>query len=307
MKEIGASSIDNNEKYKIDLAKIKIIFECLDVSHSTKEDYLNRIPMFLNYIKNKSLNYNSFLEYKKYLKSRNDYTVSTKNKYLAVARVLLKECNRRGYIPSDITQNIRSFKQIKRHKKNGLDSSEIEKLSIYLGEMENNPDNDRIKAIISLLVFQGLRQVEISRLDINDLDLLRQTVLIKGKGNDDKEIIYLHPETTKHIRNYLKSNSIKDGALFLSKSNNSHNKRITTRGLRMLIKKVLKDLEINKTVHGFRHYFTTNLIKSHKGDLLKVANYTRHRSLEMLQVYNDNIEMEEDLPNYYKTFAGVKF
>jgi hypothetical protein len=29
--------------------------------------------------------------------------------------------------------------------------------------------------------------------------------------------------------------------------------------------------------------------------------------LEMLQIYNDNIKMEEDLPNYYKTFAGVKF
>ncbi|GAG15279.1 unnamed protein product, partial [marine sediment metagenome] len=35
--------------------------------------------------------------------------------------------------------------------------------------------------------------------------------------------------------------------------------------------------------------------------------YTRHKCLEMLQVYNDNIEMENDLPRYYKTFKGVKF
>jgi len=26
-----------------------------------------------------------------------------------------------------------------------------------------------------------------------------------------------------------------------------------------------------------------------------------------LQVYNDNIEMENDLPKYYKTFKGIKF
>jgi len=72
----------------------------------------------------------------------------------------------------------------------------------------------------------------------------------------------------------------------------------------MIIKKVLNGLEIDKNMHGFRHYFTTTLIKNYKGDLLRVAQYTRYRSLEMLQIYNDNIEIEKDLPKYYKTFAG---
>jgi len=49
------------------------------------------------------------------------------------------------------------------------------------------------------------------------------------------------------------------------------------------------------------------LLKNYQGNLLRVAQYTRHKSLEMLQVYNDNIEMENDLPKYYKTFKGVKF
>ena len=151
--------------------------------------------------------------------------------------------------------------------------------------------------------------MEIVRLDVKDIDLIRKTALIKGKGQDDKEIIYLHPETVKHIRYYLKKNNLKDSPLFICKSNNNKNKnkRITTRGLRMIIKKVLDDLEIDKCVHGFRHYFTTTLIKNYKGDLLRVAQYTRHRSLEMLQIYNDNIKMEADLPNYYRTFSGVKF
>jgi len=124
---------------------------------------------------------------------------------------------------------------------------------------------------------------------------------------DDKEIIYLHPETVRQIKRYLKANNLKDGALFVSNSNNSRNTRITTRGLRLIIKKILGGLEINKGVHGFRHYFTTTLLKNYQGDLLRVAQYTRHKSLEMLQVYNDNIEMENDLPRYYKTFKRVKF
>jgi len=142
---------------------------------------------------------------------------------------------------------------------------------------------------------------------VKDVDLIRKTALVEGKGRDDKEIIYLHPETVKQIKRYLKANNLKDGALFVSNSNNSRNTRITTRGLRLIIKNVLKDLDIEKSVHGFRHYFTTTMLKNYKGDLLRVAQYTRHRSLEMLQVYNDNIEMENDLPKYYKTFKGVKF
>lgn len=283
------------------------IFKFLDVNEETRKDYQYRIGHFLRFINDKGLDQNSFLEYKNYLKRRTDYTVSTKNKYLITAKIFLKELNRRRLLPVDITQNIKSFSHSKKHKKEGLNDQEIEKLTLALKELPNSPHNARIKAMIGLLVLQGLRQVEITRLDVKDIDLIRNTALIEGKGRDDKEIIYLHPETARHIKRYLKANNLKDGALFVSNSNNSKNARITTRGLRLIIKKVLKDLDIEKSVHGFRHYFTTTLLKNYQGDLLRVAQYTRHKSLEMLQVYNDNIEIENDLPRYYKTFKGVKF
>jgi len=283
------------------------IFKFLDISEGTRKDYQYRISHFLNFIDGEGLNQDSYLGYKNYLKLRTDYTVATKNKYLITAKIFLKELNRRRLLPVDITQNIKSFSQSKKHKKEGLNGQEIEKLSFALKELPNSLHNTRIKAIISLLVLQGLRQVEITRLDVKDVDLIRKTALIEGKGRDDKEIIYLHPETVRQIKRYLKANNLKDGALFVSNSNNSRNARITTRGLRLIIKKILGGLEINKGVHGFRHYFTTTLLKNYQGNLLRVAQYTRHRSLEMLQVYNDNIEMENDLPKYYKTFKGVKF
>jgi hypothetical protein len=48
------------------------------------------------------------------------------------------------------------------------------------------------------------------------------------------------------------------------------------------------------------------MVKHYGGDLLTVAHYTRHRSLEMLQVYNDAINAEADLPRYYDAFKGVQ-
>ncbi len=283
------------------------IFNLLDVSEETRKDYKYRIGAFTDFIKQHGLSNNSFLEYKKILSGRNDFSVSTKNKYLAAARIFLKELNRQGLIPVDVTQNIKAFKQGKKHKRDGLNNEEMERLSAWMKKLPDNAQNCRLRAIFSLLALQGLRQCEIVRLDVGDLDLVAKTAAIQGKGRDDKELMNLHPETIKNLHEYLKVNKISDGPLFVSESNNSKGHRLTTRALRGLIGEILASLGIEKTVHGFRHYFTTTLVKVYKGDLLEVAQYTRHKSLEMLQVYNDHVKREEDLPRYYEAFDGVNF
>lgn len=286
--------------------KASKVFDLLDVSEATRKDYKYRIGLFLDFTGERGFNRNSFLEFKRSLAERTDLAVATKNKYLATAKIFLKEANRQGFLPADITQNIKTFSQSKKHKRDGLNDEEMSKLTTAIKELPETPTNARLKAILSLLVFQGLRQVEIIRLDVKDIDFISKTAFIQGKGRDDKEPIYLHPETTKAIQAYLKGNKIADGALFTSQSNNNKNQRLTTRAIRDIVKKTLNDLGIEKTTHGFRHYFTTTLIKNYKGDLLEVAQYTRHKSLEMLQVYNDNINRKADLPRYYQAFSGVK-
>jgi integrase len=288
-------------------SKAERAFDLLDVSEATRADYKYRIGLFLNFTKTRGFNHNSFLEFKRYLAERTDLAVSTKNKYLATAKIFLKEANRQGVLPADITQNIKTFSQSKKHKRDGLSDEEIKTLADKMQGLPETPQNARLKAIISLLALQGLRQIEITRLDIKDIDFISQTALIQGKGRDDKEPINLHPEAVKALQSYLKSNKIADGALFISRSNNHKNQRLTTRTIRDIVKETLNALGIDKTTHGFRHYFTTKLIKTYKGDLLEVAGYTRHRSLEMLQVYNDSIKHKADLPRYYGAFSGVSF
>lgn len=284
---------------------IEKVFDSLDVTSSTRADYKARIGLFLEYVDERGFNRDSFLSYKRHLAQKTDFTVSTKNKYLAAARVFLKELNRQGVLPADTTQNIKGFRQNKKHKKDGLNDSEMDLLVERMQALSNTSQNDRLKALVGLLALQGLRQVEIIRLDVTDVDLVAKTAFVQGKGRDDKEPIDLHPETVKLIKNYLASNKIKSGALFQSQSNNSKHKRLTTRGLRKIITNTLLDLGIEKSTHGFRHYFTTKMIKSYKGDLLEVAGYTRHKSLEMLQVYFDKVKRESDLPRYYATFDGM--
>ena len=285
-------------------------FDLLPVNETTRADYKARIGLYVDFINQHGLNRNTLLDYRRYLDSRTDYSVSTKNKYFTSSKRYSGVLHTAGLLPVDITKDIsgkdlKGFKQDKKHKKDGLQNDEVQRLSEYLQALEPTPANLRLKAMLALFMYQGLRQIEVTRLDVTDLDLKNSKAFIKGKGRDDKEPIALHPYTAQALSDYLQATNKKSGALFTSTSNNSYNQRITTRGLRKVITGVLDNLGIDNSVHGFRHYFTTTMVKHYKGDLLAVAHYTRHKSLEMLQVYNDAINAEADLPRYYKAFDGV--
>lgn len=279
------------------------VFDLIDVSTTTRTDYKQRIKWFLDFTKTNGFNRNSFLEFKRCLESRVDLTVSTKNKYLATARVFLRELNRLGFIPADITLNIKTFRQIKKHKKSGLNKKEIESLAEEIRPLPDNPKNSRLKAFFCLLAFQGLRQIEIVRLDVKDVDLVNGTAFIRGKGNDDKEIIYLAPETTRVLKKYIRINKVGSGALFKS-FGNRQSERLTTITIKREVKNLFENLGIDRTTHAFRHYYITTLLQ--KLSVRDVRKFSRHRSLEMLIVYDDEIDIKNKSSKVFGCFNQLK-
>ena len=191
-------------------------------------------------------------------------------------------------------------------KKDGLTDDDIGKLQLYCSALEPTRANLRLRAIIALFLFQGLRQIEVVRLDVTDINLRDKVALIRGKGRDDKEPVYLHPSTVKVLREYLRLYHFREGALFRSDSNHCRGERLTTKSIREIIKRTFHTLQIDGSAHGFRHYFITKLIKSYKGELLTASKYSRHRSIQMLEVYNDEIIRQEDLPRYYRVFKDIR-
>jgi len=278
------------------------VFSNIDISDATKKDYLSYIGKFIRYVRRTGFSNSVMLSYKKHLKNNVHISVSTKNKYLTVAKIYLKELHRLGYLAIDITVNIKNFKQSKKHKRTGLNEEEINRLLSNLSDKQDY----RLRTILALLILQGLRQIEIVRLNVNDIDFDSKTMMIHGKGRDDYELVDLHPHTIEVLDKYLQTTKKKSGALFTSDSNNSKNQRLTTRSIRQIVKIFLNLNNINKVVHGFRHFFTTRLIEE-LDDLLIVQEFTRHKSLEMLQIYNDRIRKQEELPKYYNTFESLSF
>ena len=121
------------------------IFDHLDIADATRDEYIYRITAFTSYIQDCGFSSNSYIKYKRHLSQRNDFSVSTKNKYLIVARLYCKELHRMGYLPVDITANIKIFQQSRKHKKTGLSEEEIQKILQYLHSCHNNKESTELK------------------------------------------------------------------------------------------------------------------------------------------------------------------
>lgn len=281
------------------------LFDKIDIANSTATQYKKCIKEFLNYIDTRTIDFDIYLNYKKHLSERKDIKVSTKNVYLSTAAVFLKELSRQGFV-KDITANVKHFRQDKKHKRFGHNRDEIRRLYDKLQDLPVTTKNTRMSGIFHLAALQGLREIEISRLDVDDVNTDKGLLMVQGKGKDDKEPIYLAELTKLSLKKHIEHNSLKSGPLFFSLSRRTMGNRITTRTIRYLYDDLKKDMGINASMHGFRHFFTTELIK--KGvPLNKVQMLTRHKSLSMLQVYNDEILNEEDSKHIFEDFVSNIF
>ncbi|MCB9811255.1 site-specific integrase [Candidatus Nomurabacteria bacterium] len=279
--------------------KASLVFDGVDVSSTTRAEYKYRIGMFIDFITTHGLNANTYLEYKRYLATRSDYTIATKNKYLATAKVFLRELNRTGVIPVDITHNTKLFKQIKKHKKDGLSAKEVVRVAEYIRELPMTPYTARLKALFSLLALQGLRQIEVIRLDKSHIDFVTGVAHVTSKGSDDTELVHLSPVTLKALQAHIKLNRVGSGALFRS-IGNRRSERLSTMTIKREFQSIFDALEIGKSVHGFRHFYITQLLSQF--DVRDARKFSRHKSLEMLIVYDDEIDVRQKADEVAKLF-----
>ena len=69
--------------------------------------------------------------------------------------------------------------------------------------------------IITLLLNCGMRLSELSGMDIGDIDFDRESVVVRGKGNKEREV-YFDAKTKLHLEKYLSNRNDDNPALFVS-------------------------------------------------------------------------------------------
>lgn len=276
--------------------KVAEIIDHMDISETTRAQYQREIVYFVSWLNARVFHPNILIDFKKHLRARSDIGAGTKAKYLSVARSLCRELYRLQLIPLDVTAGLKGFRVARQHKRSPISDEDIQRVFQYLATDEADI---RARVIIALMLFQGLRRVEVSRLRAEDFNRDAKRLAVLGKGKDDYETVDLHPRTVEILTDYLARNNLKSGPLFPSRKSGD---ALTSNAIWRIAMKVHRQLGLgDRNLHGWRKAFTTRLIRSGM-NLLEVQGYTRHASLGMLQVYYNRMKKEDTLPTYYAAF-----
>lgn len=148
----------------------------------------------------------------------------------------------------------------------------------------------RNTTIFVMMALEGLRTVEIHRMNEEDIDFANGIINIKGKGHVDP--IYPREDTMKILRFYLERKEMRTTnelvhPVFVSHSNHNMWNRISRDGIRRAIDNILKEFGIKKhgiSCHVLRHTCATLLYAETK-DLQIIKETLRHKSIQMSSKY----------------------
>jgi integrase/recombinase XerD len=235
-----------------------------------------------------------------------DYKPATVNAWLAGLKALYTWLAEQGQLSYNPAQNVKGAKRKgtnKRHARESLTDSEMRRL---LALPDESAQGKRDAAILALMSYAALRQVEVYRADLSDLKTQsgRLVLEVQGKGRQEKdEIVVIMGDAEKALRDWISIRGSDEGALFTSLSNRSNGERLSLRAIRGIVKSYYKLAGIvgNKTTHSLRHTAITKAI-SNGVAIQKVKGLARHSSIETTMIYFHELDRLEDPAEAYISY-----
>lgn len=160
---------------------------------------------------------------------------------------------------------------------------QLYEICAFYGENDDAFLRERNIAIVYLMGVEGMRTVEVHRMNREDIDMDMNSIFVRGKGHDRR--IFPCDETMAHLRAYLDAcpaKVAKDGAftpMFLSDSRANKFGRLARNGIRYIINQALVEAGFKRpgvSCHALRHSAGTNLYAATK-DLRLVQDTLGHR------------------------------
>lgn len=290
-------------------------------------EYLEKYLKYLKYQKNYSdftiCSYeNDILEFLSFLKEHNldilniDYTNT---------KIFLKELNNKKNKTSTLSRKISSLRSFYNFliNNNYLDNNpfilvKLPKKEKYLprffqyNELEqllsipnlNTALGQRDKAILEVLYASGIRVSELINIKITDIN--GEEIKVFGKGSKERIVMigdYARDSLDLYLNNGYKTLNKKNNSyLFL----NSNGEKLTTRGIRYILDKIIKQTSLDKKIspHMLRHTFATHLLNE-GCDLLSVQELLGHENLSTTAIYT-HITTDYLKNVYYKAHPRAK-
>lgn len=270
-------------------------FAYLDASPKTIQTYTRAIRQLFAWLHAEGIaqpERADILRWRDQLKA--DHAAATIQAYVIAARQFFKWTEAEGTYPN-IADHIKGAKIRREHKKDALTADQVKAV---LAKIDRSTEAGRRDyALFALLASCGLRDIEASRANIEDLRQVggEAVLFVQGKGRADKaEYVKLAPAVEAAIRDYLatRPDASGDAPLFASRSNRAKDARLSTRSISATIKGALLRSGFNSsrlTAHSLRHTAITLALLG-GCTLQEVQQFARHSSINTTQIYAHNLE-----------------
>ena len=262
--------------------------------------------IFLNYIKNKNYSNYTIDSYNKdldnfyvYLNQNNTDIKKVNYKFLRGYLTVLYD---KKYSKKTIARNISTlksfFKYLKKEniiKSNPMNLIKTPKIDKKLPKFLNYDDLEKILSIpdtttflgkrnaliLELLYSTGVRVSELVNIKLNDIDLSEEKILILGKGNKERYVLFGSKAKEKML-DYLKEKTDDSPYLIVNRYGN----KITDRGIRKILDSIILEASLSYKIspHTLRHTFATHMLDS-GADIEIVKELLGHESLSTTQIY----------------------
>ncbi len=294
---IARSSITDIQRQEL----LEDFFSFLDVSTKTIETYRRALKQLFIFFHDNHITAptrEDIISFKKMLEDKN-CKPSTISLYLAATKRFFKWTAQKN-IYQNVAVDIKSPKQERGHKRDFLGASQIKSMLACFNRKTLAGKRDY--AIMSLMAVGGLRTVEITRANVEDIRTLGDcTVLyVQGKGRKTKtEFVKLPAQVLEAINDYLKARGqvSPSAPLFAGIGNRNRNGRMTTRTISVMAKKAMRTAGYDTprlTAHSLRHSAVT-LALIGGIELSEVQAFARHSSISTTQIYAHNVDRIKSL------------
>ncbi len=271
----------------------------LDATPRTVQTYTGNVRQFVKWTQQNGIERptrQDVIAYRDGLRER--CKPSTVQNYITALRLFFSWTAQAGLYPN-IAEHIKGAKLDSSHKKDYLNAAQIKDVLDSIDTQTAKGKRDY--SIIALMVTGGLRDVEVSRANIEDITQLGGCTILflQGKGRDERtDYVKVVPAVEKPLRAYLRTRQKAKGKqpLFTSLSNNSKGERLSPKSISGIVKGRLIAAGYNSdrlTAHSLRHSAVTlSLIGGLP--LEEVQQFARHKNISTTQIYAHNLERAQN-------------
>lgn len=278
----------------VDTELLKRFLNYIDASEKTVQTYTRALKQFFKYLYEHNITQpqrEDVLSFRDHLKEKGRKPTTIKS-YIVAVRLFFQWTSQEGFYPN-IADKIKGAKLDQAHKKDYLTTDQVKDVLNHIDV--STVTGARDYAIIALMVTGGLRTIEVSRADMNDIRNVGDSpaLYIQGKGRDEKtEYVKIPLQVFKAIGRYREVLEEQYDVLFTSTSNNNKGQRLTTRSISGIVKKRLKEagyMSDRLTAHSLRHTAgTLNLMNG--GSLEETQQLLRHSNINTTMIYLHHME-----------------